>query len=58
MQSVRYSPSGERFAAGGFDGKVFVYNGANAELEKELGSPAHKGGIYAVSLSCSEVSFN
>ncbi|XP_069948850.1 actin-interacting protein 1 isoform X1 [Cherax quadricarinatus] len=51
VQSVRYSPNGEKFATGGFDGKIFVYNGTNAELEKELGSPAHKGGIYAVSWS-------
>lgn len=50
MQSVRYSPNGEKFATGGFDGKIFVYNGTNADLDKELGDPAHKGGIYAVSL--------
>ncbi|XP_045607289.1 actin-interacting protein 1 isoform X2 [Procambarus clarkii] len=51
VQSVRYSPNGERFATGGFDGKIFIYNGTNAELDKELGDPAHKGGIYAVSWS-------
>ncbi|XP_071543486.1 actin-interacting protein 1 isoform X2 [Panulirus ornatus] len=51
VQSVRYSPNGERFATGGFDGKIFVYNGQNADLEREFGSPAHKGGIYAVSWS-------
>lgn len=49
VQSVRFSPSGDRFATGGFDGKIFVYNGTSSDLEKELGSPAHKGGIYAVS---------
>ncbi|KAK4313062.1 hypothetical protein Pmani_015581 [Petrolisthes manimaculis] len=51
VQSVRYSPNGERFASGGFDGKIFVYNGTSGDLEKELGGPAHKGGVYAVSWS-------
>ncbi|KAK8400426.1 hypothetical protein O3P69_003240 [Scylla paramamosain] len=51
VQSVRFSPNGERFATGGFDGKIFVYNGSSSDLDKELGSPAHKGGIYAVSWS-------
>lgn len=49
VQSVRYSPDGEKYATGGFDGKIFVYNGKDAELIKEMGSPAHKGGVYAVS---------
>ncbi|XP_063607202.1 actin-interacting protein 1-like isoform X2 [Penaeus indicus] len=51
VQSVRYSPDGEKYATGGFDGKIFVYNGKDAELIKEMGSPAHKGGVYAVSWS-------
>lgn len=48
VQAVRYSPSGHLFASAGFDGKVFVYDGATAELVGEVGSPAHKGGVYAV----------
>lgn len=48
VQSVRFSPNGEKFATGGFDGKIFVYNGSTSDLDKELGNPAHKGGIYAV----------
>lgn len=48
VQAVRYSPSGHLLASGGFDGKVFLYDGATAELVGEVGSPAHKGGVYAV----------
>lgn len=48
VQAVRYSPNGELFASAGFDGKVFLYNGNNSELVGEIGSPAHKGGVYAV----------
>ncbi|XP_039281777.1 actin-interacting protein 1 isoform X1 [Nilaparvata lugens] len=48
VQAVRYSPSGSHFASGGFDGKVFVYDGTSADLVSEIGSPAHDGGVYAV----------
>lgn len=48
VQAVRYSPNGEFFASAGFDGKVFLYNGSSSELVAEIGSPAHKGGVYAV----------
>lgn len=48
VQAVRYSPSGSHFASGGFDGKVFIYDGATADLVGEVGSPAHKGGVYGV----------
>jgi len=51
VQSVRYSPNGDFFATGGFDGKVFLYDGKSSELIGELGSPAHKGGVYAVAFS-------
>lgn len=47
---MRYSPTGNLFASAGFDGKVFLYDGASADLVGEFGSPAHKGGVYAVSL--------
>ncbi|XP_069967180.1 actin-interacting protein 1 [Bactrocera oleae] len=48
VQAVRYSPDGKFFASAGFDGKVFLYDGANSDLIGEFGSPAHKGGVYAV----------
>ncbi|XP_014279934.1 actin-interacting protein 1 isoform X1 [Halyomorpha halys] len=48
VQAVRYSPSGNLFASAGFDGKVFIYDGTTADLVGEVGSPAHKGGVYAV----------
>lgn len=48
VQAVRYSPSGSLFATAGFDGKVFLYDGATSDLVGEVGSPAHKGGVYAV----------
>ncbi|GLH10745.1 Protein will die slowly [Gryllus bimaculatus] len=48
VQAVRYSPSGSHFASAGFDGKVFLYDGSSADLIAEIGSPAHKGGVYAV----------
>jgi WD40 repeat protein len=47
---VRYSPNGSHFASAGFDGKVFLYDGSSADLVGEIGSPAHKGGVYAVSI--------
>lgn len=46
---MRYSPNGSHFASAGFDGKVFLYDGSSADLVGEIGSPAHKGGVYAVS---------
>lgn len=51
VQSVRYSPSGDQFASAGFDGKLFIYNSNDYTKIAELGSPAHKGGIYAISWS-------
>ncbi|XP_044740597.1 actin-interacting protein 1 [Chrysoperla carnea] len=51
VQAVRYSPSGSHFASAGFDGKVFLYDGANADLVGEVGAPAHKGGVYGVAWS-------
>lgn len=37
VQSVRYSPNGDHFATGGFDGKVFIYDGKTSDLIGELG---------------------
>jgi len=51
VQSVRYSPNGDHFATGGFDGRIFIYDGKSSELVGEIGSPAHKGGVYAVAWS-------
>lgn len=48
VQAVRYSPSGSHFASAGFDGKVFLYDGATSDLITALGDPAHKGGVYGV----------
>lgn len=48
VQAVKYSPSGHLFASAGFDGKVFIYDGATSDLVGEVGSPAHKGGVYGV----------
>lgn len=50
VQAVRFSPNGNFFASAGFDGKVFLYDGTNADLVSEIGSPAHKGGVYGVRL--------
>uniref|UniRef100_T1J0Z1 Actin-interacting protein 1 n=1 Tax=Strigamia maritima TaxID=126957 RepID=T1J0Z1_STRMM len=51
VQAVRFSPDGEKFASAGFDGKVFLYDGKDSEKIAEIGSPAHKGGVYAVAWS-------
>lgn len=48
VQAIRFSPSGDFFASAGFDGKLFVYNSNDYSKVTELGSPAHKGGIYAI----------
>lgn len=48
VQAVRFSPSGHLFASGGFDGKVFIYDGTSSDLVREIGSPAHNGGVYGV----------
>lgn len=51
VQSVRFSPNGELFASAGFDGKLFLYKTNDYSKVGEFGSPAHGGGIYAVSWS-------
>ncbi|XP_026332249.1 actin-interacting protein 1 [Hyposmocoma kahamanoa] len=50
-QAVRYNPDGSLFASAGFDGKIYLYDGATSELRGEIGSPAHKGGVYGISWS-------
>ncbi|CAH8512067.1 unnamed protein product [Heterobilharzia americana] len=48
---VRYSWDGSFFVSGGADGKLFLYDGETGETLREIGSPAHGGGIYAISFS-------
>ncbi|KAG8198510.1 hypothetical protein JTE90_017375 [Oedothorax gibbosus] len=52
VQAVRFSPDGELFATGGFDGKMFLYK-CDGEYTKvgEFGKPSHGGGIYGLSWS-------
>ncbi|XP_055927392.1 actin-interacting protein 1-like isoform X2 [Argiope bruennichi] len=51
VQSVRFSPNGDLFASGGFDGKMFLYKCDDYSKVGEFGDPAHAGGVYAVSWS-------
>ncbi|RDD39396.1 WD repeat-containing protein 1 [Trichoplax sp. H2] len=46
INTIKFSPNGEKFVSGGADGRAFLYNGKTAEKEGELGNPAHSGGIY------------
>ena len=46
---VRFSPNGDRFASGGADGKLIIYDGKTGDKLYEIGSPAHSGGIYSLS---------
>jgi len=45
-QVVRYSPDGSLWASGGFDGKIFIYDGKDSELKGELSG--HTGGVYGL----------
>ncbi|GFR32813.1 actin-interacting protein 1 [Trichonephila clavata] len=51
VQCVRFSPDGDLFASGGFDGKMFLYKCEDYSKVGEFGDPAHGGGVYAVSWS-------
>lgn len=51
VNCVRFSHNGEKFVTGGAEGKVFVYEGKSADKLGELGAPAHKGGVYALTFS-------
>ena len=45
-QVVRYSPDGNFWASGGFDGKIFLYDGKDSEPKGELSG--HTGGVYGL----------
>lgn len=45
---MRYSPNGDKFASGGADGKLIVFDGKTGDKLDEIGSPAHSGGIYSL----------
>lgn len=51
VNCVRYAPNGEVFVSGGAEGKAYVFEGKSGDIIGEVGSPAHKGGIYALSFS-------
>ncbi|KAL5109971.1 Actin-interacting protein 1 [Taenia crassiceps] len=51
VQCCKFSPKGDIFATGGSDGKIFVYDASSGDRICELGSPAHKGGIYGLDFS-------
>lgn len=57
VQSVRFSPNGKLYATGGFDGRIFIYDGDTSEKVGELMScdvsakKAHGGGVYGLSWS-------
>lgn len=52
VQTVRYSPKGDLFASGDFDGRILLFNGTTMEKVTELKGEgiehAHGGGVYAV----------
>jgi len=45
-QVVRYSPDGNYWASGGFDGKIFLYDGKDSEPKGSLSG--HTGGVYGL----------
>lgn len=51
VNCVRYSPNGDYFITADTGGKAYIFKGDTAEMVGELGSPAHKGGIYALSFN-------
>jgi WD40 repeat protein len=48
VNCIRYSPNGERFASGGADGKLIIYDGKTGDKINEVGKPAHAGSIFAL----------
>ncbi|VDL62544.1 unnamed protein product [Hymenolepis diminuta] len=51
VQCCKFSPKGDVLVTGGSDGKLFAYDATSGEKIAEIGSPAHKGGIYGIDFS-------
>ncbi|CAG8586954.1 14991_t:CDS:2, partial [Acaulospora colombiana] len=55
VQSVKFSPDGEKLVTAGSDKKIFLYEGKTgnklSNLSEAAGEGAHTGGVYAVSWS-------
>ncbi|CAG8632974.1 6591_t:CDS:10 [Acaulospora morrowiae] len=55
VQSVKFSPDGEKLVTAGSDKKIFLYEGKTGskltDLSEAAGENAHSGGVYAVSWS-------
>lgn len=48
VNCIRFAPNGERYASGGADGKLIIYDGKTGDKLNEIGKPAHAGGIYSL----------
>lgn len=51
VQCCKFSPKGDILVTGGSDGRLFAYDATSGEKIAEIGSPAHKGGIYGIDFS-------
>lgn len=51
VQCCKFSPKGDIMVTGGSDGKLFAYDATTGDMVSEIGSPAHKGGIYGIDFS-------
>jgi WD40 repeat protein len=51
VQDVRYAPSGDYFASGGSDMKLFIYDGKTGDTLAEFTENGHKGSIVWSSYS-------
>ncbi|KAM7537988.1 hypothetical protein Aperf_G00000076373 [Anoplocephala perfoliata] len=51
VQCCKFSPRGDILVTGGSDGKLFAYDATSGDKISEIGSPAHKGGIYGIDFS-------
>lgn len=53
VQDVRYAPSGDHFASGGSDMKLFIYDGKTGDTLGEFTDNGHKGSIVCSSFAFS-----